>query len=1178
VITETPGLDTEFGFATADGYTESATNLNTVINTHHVTAGLTAGTVAIFTVNDALALNGNTIAAGMQTLGTGSWGQMALGVIETGGALANTYNGNSTAAGRRVRLPWGGMFNYNVNANGLSIARKALEWAVGKRMLLHYKLDETNGTTAADSSGNNQTGTVTGVATWVSAVRNNGFDFNGNTKIQVNSELGHPTNVSMAAWVDLDAVDSSGAEVVTIGDQVNLRLTANSVRVVLYNGSTWIVTSASYSPLGAGWHHYAFSFSDVTNELKIYIDGTLVNTTTITDSIDYSGLGTATVVGRHGGGAAIYDLDGRIDDVRIYNYALTQAEIAVIYGLVGHFRLNETTGTAVADASGAGNAGTLTGTASWTAAVKSNGHRFSYTDGDDYITIANSSSLQDVQEEDYSLACWFKPESIPPGSGSANNATYGLITKNGLTMGLGYTNNQKFTVGHVFADSSFVQMETANTFAPGSYYHVLAIVRRAAGTVSLYVNGQLEATQSFAANKAAYEQGTATWKLGIANPGAGSYKYAADGTLDDARLYNRALTAQEIAALGGTVGHWKFDETSGTIAADSGGSKLNGTYVGAPNLNQEGVYTTAPIFNGVGLSDYVSLPNTAVTGKTTVSVSFWIKSSYTGEQAVLSGNKASLDNEFLLHFGSHTEFRVYCHGNTQSWTIPSIADGQWHHFVVVSTSAGNTTTVYKDGVSIGPKSISANGTAFTIDPGGLIVAQEQDSVGGSFMSTQCMRGQVDDLRIYERPLSSKDVAKLFGLLGRWQFSDGAGTVVTESTGLAGNANITGATWTSDCSGNTALSFDGTNDSVATAANFDPPNEGTVAFWFRSNGPPPARQTLWGLGPDFEMWQDPDGAIRCDVATDGYQGGIVTDTPLHTTDRWYHIVAEYDADTNAYAIYVDGEFHKSGVSTSAMIDQLPGTLTFGTRTGSTDYFNGAIRDFRIYDRKMTPTEIAKHSGLIAHWQLNESSGTIANDLAVANNDGTYVGSPDLGAQGSNTATNGTAVNMNGTSQYVTSGARLLNGLSKFTLAAWIRPDSITPDISLLGQNGLIEFGIDTGSDKLDLWTSHGGSLIANHQLAIAKWAHIAAVGDGVGLKIYVNGVEVGSGGSATASYGSNSGVFKVGEGVLNPSGNYFDGRFDDVRAYSRALCPAEIEAIYQGGRPSGIRIIQWVETR
>src|SRR5690606_36958144 len=140
-----------------------------------------------------LALNGNSTAPGMQVLGTLNWGQMSLGVIEAGGILANTHNGNSTASGRRVRLPWGWAISFSsLNSNGLSLLNNALEWAAAKRLLLHYKLDHTSGSTVTDSSGNSHTGTVTGTATWVPAIRGNGFAFNGNTKIAVASELGAP--------------------------------------------------------------------------------------------------------------------------------------------------------------------------------------------------------------------------------------------------------------------------------------------------------------------------------------------------------------------------------------------------------------------------------------------------------------------------------------------------------------------------------------------------------------------------------------------------------------------------------------------------------------------------------------------------------------------------------------------------------------------------------------------------------------------------------------------------------------------------------------------------------------------------------------------------------------------------------------------------------------------------
>ncbi len=1023
---------------------------------------------------------------------------------------------------------------------------------------LHWKLNETSGMTAADSSTCENTGTVTGTASWISAIRNNGFDLNGSTKIQANSELGNPANVSMAAWVDVDALDTSGSDIISIGDHVILRLTSTSVQAILYNGSSWSTTSTSFTSVGTGWHHYAFTFDDAANQLRIYIDGALATTATVTSTISYSGLGTATVIGQHGNSSTSNDLDGRVDDVRVYNYALTQAEIAVVYGFVAHYKLNETSGTTATDSSLSANSGTVTGTATWAAAVRGNGFDFN---GASYIQATGLCS----NPQDLTIATWARIDAVDSaGSEIVSLGDHALLR---------VTSTQ--VEAHIYTGSTWVTTSASYSLVGTGWHHLACTFDDTANQMKIYVDGVLLITGSVTSSISYSGLGS---NILIGKQGNGGTSWDLDGRLDDVRIYNRALTAQEIATLSGTAGHWKLEESTGTTASDSSGSANHGTFVSAPTLGQTGVYDLATRFNNVTLTEYLSLPRAAVHDTSTVSASFWVKTTYTGEQSIVSGSSASQSNEYLLFFGSHTEFRIYCHGSTQSWTIPSIADGNWHHVVVVSTADTNTTVMYLDKVSMGSKSISAGSTPFSIASGGLIVAQEQDTVGGGFATSQCLRGTLDELRLYQRALTSKEIGELFGLVGHWAFTEGAGTTISDSSGAGLNATVNGASWTSDCAGNTALDFDGINDTAATTSTFDPPNEGTIAFWFRSAGPPAARQRLWGLNTDFEMWQDPDGLISCDVSTDGFQGGFITTTPLDTADQWYHLVAQYDADTDAYSIYIDGELHKTGVSTWAVSNQTAGTLTFGTRTGTADYFEGSIRDFRIYNRPMFNSEIAMLAGMIARWQLNESSGTVATDLSIAGNNVTYVGSPTLGVSGSNATTNGTAVELNGTSQYLTAGKSLLNGLTKFSLAAWVRPDSLTPDKSFLGQNGLIELGIDTQTDQIDLWTSNGGSLNATAQLALSKWSHVVAVGEGTVLRIYVNGVEVGSGGSAAASYGSNSGTFKIGEGVLSSSGTYFDGRFDDVRVYSRALCPEEVSAIYQGGRPAGVRIIRWVETR
>ena len=204
--------------------------------------------------------------------------------------------------------------------------------------------------------------------------------------------------------------------------------------------------------------------------------------------------------------------------------------------------------------------------------------------------------------------------------------------------------------------------------------------------------------------------------------------------------------------------------------------------------------------------------------------------------------------------------------------------------------------------------------------------------------------------------------------------------------------------------------------------------------------------------------------------------------------------------------------------------------------------------------------------------------MAVDSGIAANDATYVGGPTLGVDGPFVAQTGTAVEFDGTNHSISAGTSLLNDLAEFSLAAWVRPDSVSPDISLFGQNNLIELGIDNTTNQIDFWTANGGSINLSGYLPLGKWTHVAAIGSGTDLKLYIDGVEMASGGSATANYGSNTAFFKIGEGVLTPSGDYFDGRVDDVRVYSRVMCPEEVRAIYKGGRPPGVRIRKWLETR
>jgi hypothetical protein len=183
----------------------------------------------------------------------------------------------------------------------------------------------------ADSSGNGYNGTMNGDCAFVSGPVGFGtaMNFDGaGDNVQIPGLLGQPSRISICAWVNLRSPDKHGSEVISLGDCVSLRLdqdgtvtTGNYYR----GGSNWNVTTLNRTYAGKGWHHFAYVIGN--NTQKLYVDGVAAASTTYTNAISYAGQGSNTTIGCHGNGKADFDLNGIIDDVRVYNTALTQSGI-----------------------------------------------------------------------------------------------------------------------------------------------------------------------------------------------------------------------------------------------------------------------------------------------------------------------------------------------------------------------------------------------------------------------------------------------------------------------------------------------------------------------------------------------------------------------------------------------------------------------------------------------------------------------------------------------------------------------------------------------------------------------------------------------------------------------------------------------------------------------------------
>ncbi|MEZ4246451.1 MAG: DUF4347 domain-containing protein, partial [Nitrospira sp.] len=178
--------------------------------------------------------------------------------------------------------------------------------------------------------GTAQNGTLTNGATIVTdGTRGQVLSLDGvNDYVQISGRYGNPANVTLAAWVNVTGTDTTGSEVISLGDSVALRISSGgNLEAFMYNGSSWNFTTSSGSLTGTGWHHVAYTFNDAANSATVYLDGVAVARSTNTSSIAYT-LGANTFIGKHGNGSTTADFAGKIDDARVYNRALSASEIA----------------------------------------------------------------------------------------------------------------------------------------------------------------------------------------------------------------------------------------------------------------------------------------------------------------------------------------------------------------------------------------------------------------------------------------------------------------------------------------------------------------------------------------------------------------------------------------------------------------------------------------------------------------------------------------------------------------------------------------------------------------------------------------------------------------------------------------------------------------------------------
>src|SRR6185369_9503362 len=148
------------------------------------------------------------------------------------------------------------------------------------------------------------------------------------------------------------------------------------------------------------------------------------------------------------------------------------------------------------------------------------------------------------------------------------------------------------------------------------------------------------------------------------------------------------------------IGWWKFDETSGTVAADSSGTGNTGTAANPVWLPTGGHTGGALSCNG---NTVVTLPNNLVESpdSSTLTVAAWIKTGASGvimaaESTPFGGTPGYY--EPLLYVGLDGRARGAVWPGSPLASAAAINDNAWHHMALVVGSAGQT--LYVDGAPV----------------------------------------------------------------------------------------------------------------------------------------------------------------------------------------------------------------------------------------------------------------------------------------------------------------------------------------------------------------------------------------------------------------------------------------------------------------------------------------------
>jgi hypothetical protein len=262
----------------------------------------------------------------------GSYQEFSVGANET------SYTDESTAANTTYyyRVAAVGSTGSGTFTSNLTVATSNAGAGPVAGLIAHWKFDENSGTTAADSSGSGLTATTTATTTWIAgksgnAALNPKFTLadssslalaNGNTAFTISLWAKQTTQNSFAVLAGFDGTGNSG-------DRYAVKTSSGNIQAT--TGGAIAATSLVTAGPDGTWLHIVAVNDPTAGNSKVYVNGTLDGTGSV---VNLSSTTSQFTMGTYWNSNS-YDLNGALDDVQVYNKALTPAEISLLYNNPG---------------------------------------------------------------------------------------------------------------------------------------------------------------------------------------------------------------------------------------------------------------------------------------------------------------------------------------------------------------------------------------------------------------------------------------------------------------------------------------------------------------------------------------------------------------------------------------------------------------------------------------------------------------------------------------------------------------------------------------------------------------------------------------------------------------------------------------------------------------------------